>query len=301
MSMPREHTLTAGSVLSLFDSIETTQVKQMDGISNGDQEFCEKEEREYHVHNDYLEQLIAIPSPESKKDIHDYDAFFESTLYFAFNKNAVRFVGNISYYFQQTYTVTLDSDAILSTLLFPKDTNFDSSGRHSRYYTGIYSRECCQTPNYQRVVAEIIKQLGGRSFKQKAVHEMKATFLERLTQWNENRASLKGKTIQLQGFVGYSSFFEGQLGHHEPALKAFYQCLFHFETGESHITHECFFQDCPIVNGNNCHVKVSEPYTFHDTHFKKVRSLKFFKNGRIDVKFTTNKDAETFFNEYCRR
>ena len=41
-------------------------------------------------------------------------------------------------------------------------------------------------------------------------------------------------------------------------------------------------------------------YGLHSAYGKKVQSFKFYKNGKWEINFISQEDAEKFFNEYCK-
>lgn len=42
-------------------------------------------------------------------------------------------------------------------------------------------------------------------------------------------------------------------------------------------------------------------YGLHSAYGKKVQSFKFYKNGKWEINFISQEDAEKFFNEYCKQ
>jgi len=293
--------LTAGNVMSLFDSIKNIQNEQGDGISDEDRTFCEEQQRLRDEAFDYCLKLSEIKSPEKS----DYTTHFGAdSIFKAANLANETFIRKVVWHFAETYHVTLESSPIVRSLVYPMESDdYSVDGERGRWYSKIYDHTFSEKFSYSRIVALVTEQLDGKTFRQKAVYEIKTAMKDAVNYRYDHtcQARIKGKVLTISDWVfpeaRWNSGYQIRYGY-ENKLNALYHALYLFSTDSTQYE-AWMLHACPIAKGY-CSDTV-EIGRMYDTNFKQVEGIKFFKNGRVDVKFTSNKDAETFFNEYCRR
>ena len=253
-------------ILSKFDDIE---VKNSSRISLDDQAFCEEQERGYNefikFSNNYLGYL--------KENILSNTFFNSESLIGEMSKTRDHkkndFVSKIVSYFRDKYKVTLDSKLVQNKY----DTNID----------------------YDTIVNEIIEQLGGYNFIDKAEKEIKDEFKNTL---KYDKIKLKNTKISIESFfqVDYFSIkygtYEVGYGSDEKFYKLF-KAMSHF----LYESNENLFDNVysTITRKQNDDVFRTHEITGKDI----IKTLKVYKNGKIDLEFSNTEHMRKFAKEYC--
>lgn len=154
--------------------------------------------------------------------------------------------------------------------------------------------------SYKNILDEIFLQLGGFSFEEKAVNEIKSNMKSIIERYNgDPRVTLKGNKLIFDGLclVRYDDIWKnyeiaGYYGR-ESAIK-FYTALNHFDHNQKGISGELVnFMDAKGRDNPNLFNK----YEF--VTMNKLKSIKFYKNGKVDVEFKTLEYAHEFLKDYC--
>lgn len=269
-------------ILSKFDSVEVTAEQK---IAADDLEFCKEQEKIYRLtinaYKSLNEQLLAVkPIAEAhgkKYGEHrsgyyhakgsSYDSGFSV---WDLDKNACniknRYISTVCYYFMSKYNITIDYEKIQNK----HDTNV----------------------TYENVIDEITLQLGGYNFTEKASKEIKEKSKEAVR--NADKISIKNNKLILDGyFVRHDSIWkEYRLnGQYQDVLKA----LQHFEDGSTSGNAE-------LVNkyvGYDNERKTTNFERYEVQTMTKVKTIKFLKNGKLEIEFNSNQQARQFAITYC--
>jgi len=254
-------------ILSKFDEIE---VNNNTRIAPEDQIFCEETENEYNefikFSNDYLEYL----SNNSLSNIFYNSEALIVEMDKAREYKKDLFISKVVNYFEDKYKVTLSSDPI------------------QKKYNSISIK-------HDIIVDEIISQLEGYNFTDKAEKEIKDEFKNAL---RYDKIKIKNTKISIESFFQLDYFnvkygtYEVGYGSDEKFYKLF-KALSHFLYGST----ENFFSDTysTITRETNDNV-----FKTHDIHTKDmIKTLKVYKNGKIDLEFNTPDHMRKFAREYC--
>ena len=216
-----------------------------------------------------------------------------TSLHDLLRKSHATFIAKIVSYFCKTYHVDLDNGVVIEHLI-PKEPRYSSKDDAKEYTEQIESLEI----SYKQVLDEIFVQLGGFSFHDKAINEMKEKCHE--AAWNR----YYGKRVYEQkksvlSFTGYGCSFDSwheqwHKGEYEikltDGMKEIIRALAYFEYGEVGYIPYAF----------NCLLGWSWTTTETERRFdmEKLKSIKCFKNGRVDVRFTSEAYARQFAEEF---
>ena len=230
-------------IINTFDNIE---INNNSRISADDEEFCKKEQEQYTKAVNVLNKIREVIQQDLNIDIMadramstqksnnaylDYYSFRELTDVFYSRKDS--FIHNIITHFTNKYKITIDSYKVCDKY---KKVDVD----------------------YNILLDEIFLQLGGFSFNEKAIDEIKQKAKTPLyynryrNYWNYE---IKGKTIK----------FRTSINHIKPAL---------------------YFYDNNETDIINCY-----------TH-NKIDDYKSYDNGNTDIKFYNASDALDFAKRY---
>jgi len=257
-------------MLNVFDEIKIDNTNRID---LEDKIYCEKHNKAYKEtlksHKETLKSWIILHNNQIQElsfERNDYTYTEEYISYYGGGSICIdkmiqeidrikeKFIGMIAYYFTKKYNVTIDDSKIFNKYRdkfdYHKKNNPDKTLKLDLIeYVDI---------DYNIILDEIFLQLGGFSFKEKAIDEIKQKAKTPLyynryrNYWNYE---IKGKTIK----------FRTSINHIEPAL---------------------YFYDNNETDIINCY-----------TH-NKIDDYKSYDNGNTDIKFYNASDALDFAKRY---
>lgn len=249
-------------IFSKFEEIEITNDQR---ISDVDYKFCEEQEANYKAlllaYKDFNDELNKISYGSFHGVMSSYD--YKNSL----TKIKESFIINICYHFINKYKVTIDHEKIINKL------NFESG--------------------FQDVLDNIFIQLDGYSFTEKAEKEIKDNSKEMFKYGD--KLSIKGNKLVLDGYFAHFDSIWKEYRLSESKVNKIFQSLQLFDSGSIMENEELKNKFCGYDNS-----KKPENYERYTTQtLKKVKSIKFFKNGKLEIEFLGNQEASTFASEYC--
>lgn len=261
------------SLLEKFDSVNITPVSF---ISEYDKSVCEQlqQKRDDYIKfaQDYIE-FVTLYGVEHDGAEYRYmkPENMIKEMQEQIEKVSRRFIGDLSWHFQKTYNVTLDTEDL--------EHKYDHN------------------TSYQQLVDDIVQQLDGMNFTEKALQEIKDKLYHRTKAYwdNDRKITIKNNKISLTNFLYWESSWSGngkyRLRSGEEA-KNLYAAITHFERGTT-----------KVLNGfNGLYDKWSDRDTWFNTYefewLNKLQSIRYYKNGKVDIKFASSELAAEFAREY---
>lgn len=151
-------------------------------------------------------------------------------------------------------------------------------------------------PVYGSYVDLVIEHLGGRGFRATAEEELLKRFHQLVSphRWSKVKPELKGDKISFPNILSFDSFYQ----EHYNENHIHYNYRSHIETFCEGIA----FGADDTINGssrmipgfNDNKVNVSDWYDLTTTN---AEQMKFFKNGRIDVRFKDRQSAQECYKK----
>ena len=201
-----------------------------------------------------------------------------------------RFVIFIVNYFNRTNNVELESDEIADSLI-PKKPEYDYENDKS------YNERCREwektmdnlSLRFNDVLDRILIQLDGRTFAELALDEIIEKSTSSSVVCGTICFEVKGDTICFKEyFCNYTYWYSSENWELRERMKNILPALWHYETG---LFYNYGYPISKIL------------YRFNGTEIEfdgknKLKSLKCFKNGRVDVKFTSKQNASEFAQKY---
>lgn len=315
--------------MSLMDKFSAVEIKADNRISDDDKAFCLHQQEAFDKSGPAL-QKIAETMIAAKEEQYKTQA---DTLYvigsgFDCDENDVfnvmksrnhKFVSTIVNYFIKKYKVELDVDEIEGHL-FPappkephlpwggyrnmSDDEVDAYQEKLAAYKAVKEEydQSLRTIHlrYEQIVDEIFVQLGGFSFQERAMNE----FLERT--WNcchnqysgdKEKFEVKNDTLRLSGYwisVDENKWMTHPAPDYKPSedMKTLLHALAYYECGRMDEGHRWFPELFKYDTEEN---------QFDLSYMEKLKSIKFFKNGRVDIKFRSAAYTQEFVEQYLRR
>lgn len=269
--------INTDDILNLFDTIDLTQEKTL--ISDEDREHINKYEESYKatlsVFENTLQQLKALYE-QFGDDNKTYDSYSFVCQYNDIKNMEERisklknnFISRVCYYFINKYNVTIDYELICK-----------------KYDTTVTA---------QNILDEIIEQLDGFSFVEKAEQEIKQQLQKETTY---SKPVVKGNKLTLSNFF-YLDQFDLKWGNYKLSYNSYdraqilLKALYLYEYNITQLTEEAEELYKTFRYGKN-----DDVFTTHELNMKKIKSIKLYKNGRVDIEFTSNYYAKEFAKDF---
>ncbi len=196
------------------------------------------------------------------------------------------------YYFNSTYTVSVESSEVTKRLL-PKEPEERGWRRDEKQDREYHSEMQALELKYKDVLDQIFLLLGGRSFADRALDELKEKCHN--AAWNMYSKKpvyeVKNDVIRLTGYAcKFTDWYSSGQWELNDGAKAILRGIAHFETDSFHrLPHS--FSD--LVGWG----RANEPLIPFST-CEKVVQLRMFKNNRVDIKFASALLAKQFSEDY---
>ena len=283
------------SFLSKFSAVE---VKSDTRISESDKRFCEAHQQAYENaisllyelkffwesmlesqkqilapvgekrHQQYLVDgsNLSLSLPEIQKQIrHTHEVLIEK----------------IVDHFSSIYTISLSRSDVKKALLPESPGDRWSSHYEERLEKYEQEMENLQL-HYDKIIEQIFIQTDGKGLWEQAEYQLKERCREGASSWGSPDYTIKKHTIQFSRAVhGDRSLYN--------STKDILRGLAHFETGQLGV----------IPRDFTCLFDYRLPWeTFECDDCKKVKKIRAFLNGRLDIRFTEDAYAVQFAKEY---
>ena len=321
--------------MGIMDKFSAVEIKADTRISEADKAFCQRQQDAFDKSGPALQKIadmmVSAQNEQSKILAVDRDKFCssymtadgfscdEAYVYKAMTRRNKTFISTIVNYFSKNYKVELDAHAIMEHLVpaepqQPKlpgggyrnmsddeidaykealDAHKAKSYEHEKLLRSLPLR-------YEQIVDEIFVQLGGFSFQEQAMNE----FLERTWKschkaWKDDEEAFEIKNDVLRLPNGCYCDENKWMTYPEPRYelsdnsKILLDALAYYECGRMDEGHLWFPNLCGFS-------KTTENF-FEIRNMSKVKSIRLFKNGRVDIKFRSAAYLQEFAEQYMRR
>lgn len=253
-------------IFSKFDNIE---INNNSRISENDEEFCKEQEKEYQQFIKFSEDYIQyLESNTLKNSMYDSQSLINE-MNTERNNKYCWFINKIVDYFKSTYKVTLTADTI-----------------HKKYDITI---------DYNTIVSEVIEQLGGYEFADKAEKEIKDAFKNTIR--NDN-IKIKNNKISIESFF-YAESYDYSKGKEYSVSYSSDEKFHKLFKAMSHFlfkVNENYFNN---LYNTITRKKDDDVFKSHEISNSGIKTLKLYKNGKIDIEFSSTEYTRKFAKEYC--
>lgn len=293
--------------MNLLDKFENLKMMTDTRISETDIQFCEANQAAYQAAKASLPELSYIWTDmhSTQKDLlagtgTSANTYLSSGNALSFTDSDIQkqliaqhtiFIRKLVYYFNEHYHISIDYNTIEENLLpkAPKD-NYRSDNKEQ---IEQYREQMLHlTLSYTDIINQIFIQLDGRDLYGQAIYELKEKCHK--AAWNIYHKTPDYKcqknTLQLASACRYSSWLGSESWELHDGTKHILSGIAHFETGSLSIFPDGFSNLIGYRKAN------SNEYNF--SFCQKIKHLKMFKNGRVDIKFASETYARQFVNDY---
>jgi hypothetical protein len=293
----------AGSTgTDLLSSIYKIQIRNEEKVSDADRIFCENQQKKLYQTLDKIDRWYGLFTgeaskykdshklsflPNGKVKVHEPYRSYETvrTDYTGFefkpfedidklvrkNCNAqTAFAKSIVAYFNNTYNVSVPYPEIDEETL-PMGFR----------------------PVYGSYIDLVIEHLGGKSFRDTAEEELTGRFLSAVKpyRWSKVKPELKKDKIVFPDVIHFDDFWPEKNKMHYNYRKKLEEFCSGIAFGADNVLSG---SSSMIIRFDSDNIEISRPYTLTTDN---AEEMKFFKNGRIDVRFKDSKTAESCFRK----
>lgn len=321
--------------MNLLNKFAAVEIKADNRISDDDKAFCLRQQEAFDKSGPALQKIadmMIAGRDEQRMILSEDDGHFRNPYMaigaFSCNADLVYqvmqgrnniFISSIVRYFSNKYNVELNSHEILEHLIpdapqepelhcggycAMSDEEIDAFKERLAAYNAKkekYDIALRTLPlRYEQIVDEILVQLGGFSFQEQAMNE----FLERTWKcchrtWGEHEETfeIKNDTLRLTGgwcYCDENKWMTHPVAEYKPSenLKTLLDALAWYEYGRLNEGHRWF----PELFKYN-----TKENQFDLSYMEKLKSIKLFKNGRVDIKFCSAAYVQEFVEQCMRR
>lgn len=283
--------------MSILGKFENFEVKQTDRISKDDEVWLEKWQKLYEDALQYYSRVYALYREASAGYLKSDQELFGSysvvwvndlDVIKRVNDLQINFASRIYWYFEEKYKVNLESRTA------------EEKEKYNRSYnlSDVEITEKFKKRKYNDILEDIINQLGGMGFVDLATKQLKdkmknVCYNKYHDKWD---IEIKGSTLKYSGYGSVSETWHGKWRLYKcEFVKLLPEVMSMFIYG--HVTRLIgldFFYSYDI--------ELEEYQLKEGIQFSsglRIAGIKFFKNGRIDIKFATPEDAREFAREWC--
>ncbi len=290
--------------MNLLEKFAAVEIKADNRIAEADRAYCEKNQAAYEAAIDCFKELSFFWSDvvnqqtellgDGKQPLfHNYlssedgPAISPESIERHIESLHASFIESITKYFNVTYHVTVCAGEIIAALVPKKPGKWARGKEEDQEFR---ARMQSLVIRYQDVVEQVILRLNGRGFDGQAFHELYCKCHEAAWDSCQHQPYFERKkdTIQFKTyFCHYDDFLNWSL---RDRMKDVLLGAAHFETGR----YDSFPAELANVIGRR-------RFSNDITEFpgcEKLRRLKMFKSGRVDLKFATESCADEFVSQY---
>ncbi|NBI28636.1 LPD29 domain-containing protein [Chengkuizengella marina] len=266
---------------NIFNKFDDIEIQNNSRISSEDQTFCETQETIYRETIQFLEttlqQYIEIHekygerSYSSDRDPSGYISNYDDIRKIENRIKEIKndFISRICSYFSENYNVTIEKGEL-----------------YEKYTTEV---------TYNNIIDEIFEQLDGFSFEEKAVNELKENMRSQIYRYEKVKVNKNKLTITDYIYWDSWATWDGtKLSWSDQKVNTLFKALSHFENNETEMMYMFNVIHKQLSEGSKQHDILSK-YTIN---YNKIKSFKTYKNGRVDIEFYNNSQAQQFCNEY---
>lgn len=295
-------TRTAGNPTDLLTGILNVQVRNEDKITEQDRQYCQLQQDRLYRTLDHIDRWYAILKEEAERYREIKNFKYEDN-----GKVSIRnFYFNSSGEDDYTHNEFKPFDLINELADNNCNANANFANRIISYFNRTYnvdvpipvidekSMHMGFRPVYQTYVDMVIEHLGGKSFRETAEEELLARFLKAVQppRWSKVKPELKKDKIIFPDIVFWDRMHLEYHGEYE----------FMYDSKVIPLCEGIAYGSDDLINGStqiiigldNRNVDITEWYNLTLTNAKQI---KFYKNGRIDVRFKDSQTAENCYKK----
>ena len=275
--------------MSLLAKLEGVTVSNISRLSPSDLAYCQRQQSLYRQAVSFfiemkekMAEIFAAYAPinhhrsEGYIDRYDDIRHLEDRI----PKIKTEYIDRIIYYFEKAYKVSIEHESIREK----------------------YKNAPPLEPTFEQIAEEIFVQLGGYTFHEKAITEIKANFSKHVSV--RMKPEIKGVRLMLNNFV----YVEHEKDYSDPrgkrkiaklnyradsTIRDLFRALSHFETGMIEVTG--YYDQLSVMLSDH---RRDVAFEKHELGYNKVQSIRIYKTGKVEIAFESYEQADAFLKAY---
>ena len=294
--------------MNLLEKFEAVKIEADNRISSADKALCERHQAAYEAALSAFRELVFIrqdmerqqyelmggPGTPFREDyLYSYDGprFTVQLIEKHLEELHGMLIKSLVEYFNNIYHISVDAQEVTAAMLPPEPEKHWNSNKEE--WAAYHSRLQELQISYSDVVDQVILRMNGRSFSEQAFFELQARC--HAASWNSYdstpRFERKKATIQFNSYsCSCDTFYNTPRWKLCDKTRVVLHGLAHFETGSYEILPMGISN---LLGYDDIHTDVME-----FPSCEKVKQLKMFKKGRVDIKFASEAFAVDFIDRY---
>lgn len=283
------------SILGKFNSFE---IGEDNRISADDKAFLEKSQQYYEKALLYYSRISALYQEEKESytkdflDNYNYSTFKvdDCDVYRKISGLQKEYISNIYSYFERTYKVNITRNKYDSFV-----ADYEQISRYD--VNKDRAAKLLVKQHYQPFVDDIVSQLGGLDFVGVATQQLKEKMKEGCynqyrDKWN---IEVKNNVVKYTGSYVIKDWCSNHKVHKNKFFEALPDVISIYLYGKVQK-----LVGCDYFYGYNIELEENQVGTWLKwSDGLKITAIKFYKNGRFDMKFATPEDAREFARTWC--
>ncbi|MEK5183166.1 hypothetical protein [Paenibacillus sp. FSL P4-0288] len=261
---PRVEIVCSEDLLSKFDAVIIENVSL---ITEEDRKVCESLQKDFNEAIRYVQMYLKFYNEHSCSNQYFRTGRLIENEEERLSTLADLFITDIVNHFRISYSITVEK--------------------------GKFVNKYDYKVTYQEIVDEIILQLDGLNFKERAAEEIRNKIQSRIYR-PEEKVKVKSNNIRISDFLRFDFLFSKPQNTRNDSLKDLLFAVEYFESESSSPREE--FKN--IYQGNSYRNDWFDEFIFESMN--KFKSFKCFKNGSIQLKFASSELAVQFAKEYLK-
>lgn len=261
---PAVELISTETLLSKFDAVIIENVSL---ITEEDTRVCESYQRDFEESVQTVQRYLKYYEENSCNNQYLRSSSFIKREEEQLSNIVNRFITDIFNHFRKSYSVTVEQSKMVN-----------------KYDYKV---------TYQEIVDEIIIQLDGMNFKERAAEEIRNNIRELIYRPQE-RVKVKSNSVRISEFLFFDFDLSQPQNRRWEHLKNLFHGIEYFET-ESTCPRDALKE---FYYGSSYRSDWFDEFTFES--MSKFKSFKCFKNGSIQLKFASSELAVQFAKEYLK-
>lgn len=295
-------TARAGNAPDLLSGILSVQVRNEEKITEQDRLYCQRQQDLLYKTLDQIDRWYAIFKEDAERYREEKNFKYEDNGKVPVRNCLISDFGKDDY----SHNEFKPFDQINDLVDKNHNANANFADRIISYFNKTYNvavpvpavdektLRMGFRPVYQTYVDAVIEHLGGKSFRETAEEELLARFLKtvRPSCWSKVKPELKNDRIILPNILRFDDFY---IQHCQQ-----YHLCYSYDGNLENICEGIAYGADDILNGSsriimgfdNHDMDISQWYNLTLTN---AEQIKFYKNGRIDIRFKNSAAAGNCF------
>ena len=297
--------------MSLLEKFDTVSVRAVCRISERDKQYCEQQQAAYTAALYGFQELIyfwedMLASQKAllgQADGSHYNKYLISggddgpkitipRLRIQIDTLHRKFLHDLTTYFQSAYSISIQADALEAEFFPPRPVKHGNDGKRELKEYLLWTSTVHL--HYMDVAAHILHQFDGRQFSEQSLHELCRRCNEGVWSGAKHTARFERKYAVISFLECFCSYgYDSDDWALTDKMKTVLLCAAHFETG-------CI-GSCPAGFPQPPFEERIADNQLDFTGYERLTRMRLFKNGRVDLCFTSEDNANQFIDTYIGR